>query len=419
NFTKIKLSDSIVFSSVGYSSFTVEYAKIHSSNKIFLVPKAERIRAIQIKAEKYKYRKRARLGRKKASRSWGGTGLGKDSNSRQQKEAKFIPNDIGAEGIIDEIRVFVRFGSKYPFEVDVLGVNELTGAPSSSLLQEPIKVVQKKNKKWTTIKFKKQKINIPKSGFFIAINWNGDSIGLPPLAYYTYNVHYVTEDIHRVDTFFYRGTVIASNFEKEPNWWLYSKSKWRNYWQLRINYRDTCSNCFIDNPSEKNYNQRNSRKQTLAVYANILYSKSAKKYVENILDKEGVVSKDDQKTLLSKTTPYIEKDKLLYPQKDVFQLFESIKRALKSNQLNYISHHLLYYDYRSIEGFEITLNKSDRGKIIYDIEEILANREKIILKKLDNGFYEFSFDDGRIQGKLLLQNGKWRLGVEDGKETRY
>ena len=73
---------------------------------------------------------------------------------------------------------------------------------------------------------------------------------------------------------------------------------------------------------------------------------------------------------------------MLYPQKDVFQLFESIKRALKRNQLNYISHHLLYYNYRSIEGFEITLNKSDRGKIIYDIEEILANREKIILKKL-------------------------------------
>ena len=130
------------------------------------------------------------------------------------------------------------------------------------------------------------------------------------------------------------------------------------------------------------------------------------------MDKEGVVSEKDQKKLLSEKSnyEYVKKDELLYPQKDVFQLFKSIQRALDSNEWEYIAHHLLGFTYESIEGFEFDLNKKHKGKIIYEIEEILKNKDQVVLTKEENGFYRFSYKDV-ADGRFLLKVGEWRIIV--------
>lgn len=409
-FNSIELSDSLIFSAVGYERKTIEYSKVHTVSQISLTPNSTTLKEVKIKAQRYR---RARLGRKKKNKhSNRGSGLSKGKfTTYKSKEAKYIPNDIGADGIIRELRVYIRFGSEYPIELDVLGVNNINGTPTKSLLKNPIKCVGRKDKKWLTVNVKKYNVHIPENGFFIAVNWDLDSVIYSPQKLHIYHSYYINEPKHRIDTFFYQGTIIGNTFDKEPNWWVNNDSTWRNYWQRSINFRDTCKQCLINYPDLNKHNLRTSNKQTLAIYANILYSKSAKKYEENILDKEGIVSDKDQKKILLKRYEFIEKDKLLYQQKDVFQLFEAIKRALDSNKMNYIAHHLLGFNYESIEDFDLEINERRRKSIIYDIDDILKNKEKVELINLGNGFYDFKYGK-KIGGKLLLRNGEWKMMVE-------
>lgn len=414
NFTKIYLSDSLIFSAVGYEKITINYALINSISQIKLTTSSVYLNEVKIKAKRYR---RARLGRKKSDKySERGNGLTRKKLANYTaKEAKYIPNDIGADGIIRELRIYIRFGSEYPFEVDVLNVSKIDGSPTHSLLKNPIECIAKKDEKWITINVKEYNIHIPENGFFVAINWNLDSAMNSEEKQHSYKTYYINEKKPRIDTFFYRGTIIGFSYDKEPNWWVNNDSTWRNYWQSTINFQDTCVQCLVKYPDYKKHDFRTINKSTLAIYANILYSKSEKKYEENILDKEGIVSRKDKKEILSKTYQYHEKQNYLYPQRDVFQLFESIKRAVDSNNMNYIAHHFLSYTYESIDGFDLELNKKRREQIINDINEILKDRKKVKLTKEGNGFYTFYFSE-KIGGRLLLRNGEWTMMVE--METR-
>ena len=328
NLSKVTLSDVIELRAIGYQRKSFLFSEIYKEDTLFLLESSTELKEVKIRAKRLK---KARLGRKKASKSWGGSGLGKygekAGKSKYFKEAKFIPNDIGANGIIDEIRVFVRFGSEYPFEIDILDTDKLTGEPTESLLKQPLEVIGRKDKRWLTVDVKKRNIHIPETGFFVSVNFIVDSANFPPLDYSTYKVYYQEEEVSKIDTFFYRGTVVANNYEKEANWWINNDTVWSNYWQKTIDYRDTCVKCLVNNPAMNNYNFRTSNKTTLAVYANILYSKSVKKYEENILDKEGIVTEKDQVKTLSMNHLFVEENKLVYPQKDVFELFASKVRT--------------------------------------------------------------------------------------------
>lgn len=406
NYSDFSSSDSLVFSSVGYKKKTLSIGEITRKNTVFLVTNDIRLKEVNISEQKLK---KARLGSKKVSKGilfYKHNHLKINADSR---EAKFIPNDIGADGIIDEIKIYVQKGSNYPYEVDLLMADELTGFPTESLLSEPLKITSIEDDYWETIELKKHRISIPQSGFFVSINKYVDSAPEAPINYETYQRRYKGEKNTILDTVFYRATVIGPSFDQENTWWITYKGEWKKYWDGLVYY--DLMDTMIEVKRSYNPDEVYSHKSTLAIYATIIYSKSKKKYAERSLQNEGIVSERHQKKILKQKYKYVREDLVLYKQNDVFQLFNSVKVALEANDLNYIAHHLLCFNYESIMEFDLEMNQKTKGQIMNEMEEILENREEAVLKKESNGFYSFEYK-GEFMGRLLNQNGKWRLMME-------
>jgi hypothetical protein len=393
NSQDIKPTDVLVFSAIGYQEKTELFFKIKDSTHISMLPKTFTLNEVKIKTRRYK---KGYLGKRKksANNKWN-DGLRNRKNSFiSYEDAIFIPNHLDAEGIINDIRIYVRNGSETPFKIQLYTNNILKGIPEKPILKQPLLAKETEDRKWLIIPLKYENLSIPKDGFYIGVSWNVDSIYFAPYDTLIRTLNYTEPPLTRIDTIISRGVVLGEAF-------LYSKNRYSRRdsrdWEKSYNH-----------PHIQSSEHKNMRYQTLAIYATILYDKASKQNQEDIFDNNGIVPQKLAKKIIKKKHKKVKKNTIKYPQQDITALFKSIKKAEDSGRINYALYHLYFYDYDELE----TLSELDLKNTVcsqsFDFNKIIDNPDKIIITEIETGLYSFVFDN-RIYSKLLLTKGEWKL----------
>lgn len=395
----IKPTDVLVISAMGYQEKRVPYFLVKDCTIIELNQRPITLNEVQIKARRYKS---ARLGKKRKANDNFNTGIRKHELENIPPEAIFIPNHIGAEGILDEIKIFIKKGSIIPFKIQLYDSHLLDGSPKNKLLDKPIYVKETEDRTWLSIMITKENISIPPKGIFVSIDWNIDTIYVEKSDTLIRKIYFTGEKKAKNDTIISKGAVIGENFTKEWNRWMFDKEKgWYNLWEYLSS---------LDSNSK--YNHDKMKYQTLAIYCNVLYDKSVKKYQEDILDENGIASQKVTKRITKKRFGKSKKDQSKYPQNNIKELFVSLKRALETDQISYIFNHLFFYSYEEIEAI-LELEKvticSDQCKKenLEKLNSVIESINKVELKEIESNYYTLITPS--FKTTVLFRDGDWRI----------
>lgn len=406
----IKETDVLVFSALGYQKKTTPYFLVKDCTLINLEQRHVTLKEVEIKTRRYK---KARLGKKRKANDNFHQGIRNINLSETEPEAIFIPNHIQAEGIIDEIKIFIQKGSIIPFKIQLYDAYLLDGSPKNSLLQEPLIIKEEQDRVWLSVDVSKENISIPKHGFFIAIDWNIDSIYYEKPDTVIREIYYKNEKKPRQDTIISNGIVIGEYFTHDWNRWRYNNDdEWINIWLH--NY----INFYSKDPNYKRDN-KNHRYQTFAIYANILYDKSAKKYQEDVLDKNGIADDKLTNKILKKSVGKVKESSYNYHQSTLEELLQSVKKAFKNNDDSYLKTHLVFYTY---EELELIANDSEQfscnNQCIESntklLNDLISNLKDLKLKEIEPNYYQLTFKN--FTTTLLFRNGKWKISPTSYKK---
>lgn len=399
NIDKLNKSDLFIISAMGYQNLMISYNQFMDTSIITMLPKTFTLNEVEVKTRRYK---QGYLGekRRKTIKAFD-YGIRKRDLSKPNIDAIFIPNTLGANGIIDNIHLFVYQGSKTPIKIQLYDNDELKGIPTTPLLDEPILIKEEESRKWLNVSIKNENISIPKNGFYISVDWQIDTIYIEKTDTVIKKVNY-SDGKTGFDTIISNGMVLGETFSKSPNRWKKSDSiGWFNPYTYSYNKNGQ----FV---IEKNHDiKQSSLYQTLAIYATILYDKADKHYQENVFDKNGIVPNKLTTKIIKKKYKKVKTNSALYPQNDILSLLESLKKSQVNNDVSYSLNYLYFYTYEELEDI-INRDIDSTNISLPFLDELIKNIDKLILTEIEQGLYSFEYEK-TIYGNLQLNNGVWKL----------
>ena len=398
NIDQLKESDIFLLSAMGYQNLMVSYKQFNDSSIITMLPKIFTLNEVEIKTRSYK---KGYLGQRRRASNKSPYDYGVSHDVKYDyKEAIYIPNTYGAEGIIESVNLFVHKGSKSPIKIELYGNDIIKGEPTVNLLDKPLLVKEEEDRKWLTVSLKNENISIPKNGFYIAIDWNIESIYLEKEDTFITEMPNTNGEIV-VDSILSRGLILGEAFTELKNRWRTStNNKWINTYEM---YEADIAK---DNPEDYNPNREVSR-QTLAIYTSILYDNDNKHYQENIFDKNGLVPDKLTCKTIKKKYKKTKPNPAFYPQNDILSLLKSIQKTQTNKEVNYSLQHLYFYTYEELEDI-INKDLSEENISLPFIDELIENIDKLIITEIEQGLYSFEYD-ASIYGNLQLKNGEWKI----------
>lgn len=389
---KLKKSDLFVLSAMGYQNLMISYNQFMDTSIITMLPKTFTLNEVEVKTRRYK---QGYLGekRRKTIKAFD-YGIRKKDLSKPNIDAIFIPNTLGATGIIENIHLFVHQGSKTPIKIQLYDNDELKGIPTTTLLDEPLLIKEEESRKWLNVSIKNENISIPKNGFYIAVDWQVDTIYIEKTDTVIKKVNY-SDGETGFDTIISNGLVLGETFSKNKNrWFKNSQNEWYNVYRFDGYSIDIMANS-------------NHTYQTLAIYTTILYDNANKHYQENVFDKNGLVPDKLTTKIVKKKYKKAKVNSALYPQNDILSLLKSAKKAQEQNDVSYALNHLYFYTYEELEDI-INRDINSTNISLPFLDELIKNIDKLILTELEQGLYSFEYEK-TIYGNLQLNNGVWKL----------
>lgn len=398
--SEIKPTDVLVISALGYQQKQTPFFLVKDCTLIHLKARPVTLKEVEIKARRYK---RARLGKKRKANGKSYTGIRNHVIYERDPEAIFIKNDIGAEGIIDELKIFIKKGSIIPFKIQLYDAHLIDGSPKNKLLEKPLIIKETEDRTWLSIKVIRENISIPKQGFFVAIDWNIDSAYYEKPDTLVREIHYTNVKKTINDTTISQGVVIGEHFTHSWNRWKKGDNKgWYNFWEYRyINYSSKI----------EGYDRNTTRYQTFAIYANILYDKSAIKYQEDVLDNNGIADEKLTKKIIKKKVGRVKEKKYRYPQSTLNELLTSTVTTLKNDNIPYLLTHLCFYTFEELElirdNEKMICDENCKKKLLEQYRILLDNIENMKLYELENNYYQLTSKN--ITTTVLFNEGRWKI----------
>ncbi len=368
-------TDIITFSAIGYKTFELPYFAIKDCTLINLQQKVFTLNEVKVKTRNYK---RGRLGkRRKSSIDMINFGVRSDHIGLKE-EATFIPNEKSYDGIFDEVVVFIKKGSPTPFNVNLHEVNLANGSPGRIINDDPIYAIASNNLTWLKIPVKNQNISIPKTGFFISINWQVDSI------YWAKADTLIIENQQYIS----RGVVVGDDFTKTKNRWI----------------KDTDGNwkkCYVANEESLSQNNNYSSYQSIASYCTVLLDKESLKNKKVFLKSQQILSrKKTQKKLNRK----IKQDIYTYPQHTPSDLLKSIVKAEKAAHFDYALSNLYFYRKQELDSL-LSNNTLPKFSNIDPTKPSLM--DSLSVTHNTENTYNLEYNNKTIE--LLYENGLWYI----------
>jgi len=168
----INMNDSLYFSCIGYSDCAISATKFKASQTldVQLEPVVYQLSEFVVKPMDFKRRTKS-LGYNR----WNWC-FGKYFFGYGHEVALYFPNNDSLRGIISGARFYIK-DDGFPdtkFRVNVYNTNA-NGSPGQPILLESIIASATEGNQWVVVDLSKYQIEIPKNGFFIAMEWLPES----------------------------------------------------------------------------------------------------------------------------------------------------------------------------------------------------------------------------------------------------
>ncbi len=172
NNDSISLNDSLYFSCIGYSDCAISAKDLKKTQRldVQLEPVVYQLSEFVIKPTDFKRRTKS-VGYNRWNRCFG-----KYFRTYGKEVALYFPNNDSLRGIISEARFYIK-DEGFPcakFRVNVYGANE-NNAPDQPILIESVVASATDGNQWVVVDLSKYQLEIPKNGFFIAMEWLPES----------------------------------------------------------------------------------------------------------------------------------------------------------------------------------------------------------------------------------------------------
>lgn len=171
---KIDREDTLHIQCLGYESYKVPLANYLASDvkEILLTPKHYSIEEVTVSTQKVKKKKNKTFGiYKRKTKGWYFT-------TYKRQLALYIPNKKNYDGIIQNVRFYITNDGTpdKKFRIHLYTVDSLTNNPGKDLLPEAIYTSGTIGEEWVVVDLIKYQINLPPTGFFIAMEALPNSI---------------------------------------------------------------------------------------------------------------------------------------------------------------------------------------------------------------------------------------------------
>lgn len=387
--------DSLVISCIGYKSKKVYLPQLVNRGQIEikLEPSQEELAEVMVQPRKLKSLE-VGLAKRRSQHDLGATA--------KRPYARYLENTYHLDGFISTVSVYVttRGIPTAPFRINILAVDEVTGAPSEPLSSKDFIVQAKEGNEWVTIDVSKELISFPPFGFFVSIqalpldsNQLAEAQKALPHLKPSLVEWYAPSFGHNYEPYSQ-----AARYNWSFNWSQYG---WEPYWRKLYALRDTLRGV--------NYMKSHSA-SSLMIKAEINYYADQEKKVKDLKSKRKV----------RKVLDLPKKNELEYSQSSPKDLLESIIKAVNKDEVGYLCAYLLYFDdeeelMSTLEAIEVEKAKSD--------SVIISSKEKVEIRKVLTGIemelgklqptvgerflYQLNHDGGTFY--FQNKNGVWRM----------
>lgn len=168
----INMNDSLYFSCIGYVGFAISATKLKDTQTldVQLEPVVYQLSEFVVKPTDFKRRAKS-LGYNR----WNNC-FGKYFYSYGSEVALYFPNNDSLRGIISGARFYIKEDGfpETKFRVNVYNANA-NGSPGQPILLESVIASATKGNQWVVVDLSKYQLEIPKNGFFIAMEWLPES----------------------------------------------------------------------------------------------------------------------------------------------------------------------------------------------------------------------------------------------------
>jgi hypothetical protein len=168
----INMNDSLYFSCIGYVGFAISAKKLNDTQTldVQLKPVVYQLSEFVVKPTDFKRRAKS-LGYNRWNRCFGKYFFGYG-----HEIGLYFPNNDSLNGIISGARFYIK-DDGFPetkFRVNVYNANA-NGSPGQPILLESVIVSATEGNQWVVVDLSKYQLEIPKNGFFIAMEWLPES----------------------------------------------------------------------------------------------------------------------------------------------------------------------------------------------------------------------------------------------------
>ena len=285
---------------------------------ISLEPANEELAEVEVQPRKLKTLE-VGLAKRRASHSLGAT--------EKRPHARYMENAYRLDGFISSVSVYVTDKGipTAPFRVNILSVDEVSGAPSKPLISKDFIVHAEEGNEWVSINLAKELLSFPQLGFFVSVQ------ALPLDSNQIAAAQIALPDLKPSLVEWYAP---AFGHNHEPYWeaarynWDYGwlDEAWRPYWRTHYLLRDTLR-------LDIDYN-RNVSASSLMIKAEISYYADQQKKVKEVKSKRKV----------KRVLDLPKKNELEYPQSSPTQLLQTMIKAVQNDEVGYLCAYLLYFD---------------------------------------------------------------------------
>ncbi len=308
--------DSLIVSCIGYEPqayFLPNLAKAKFVT-VKLKPAQEQLAEVQVQPRKLKTVEIGLV--KRRSRFSGATA--------KKTHARYIENAYRLNGFIKSVSVYVADEGipTAPFRINILNVDDVSGAPSNPLIVKDFILQAEEGNEWVTIDISKELISFPPLGFFVTVQ------ALPIDSNQLMAYQKALPDIKPSLVEWYAPTF---GHHYEPYWeaakynWRYGwiKDGWEPLWRTYYEMGDTIKE-FLGH----------TRAASIMIKAEISYYANQEKKVKDL----------NSKSQVKKVLDLPKKNELEYSQSSSRDLLQSIIKAVNSDELGYMCAYLLYFD---------------------------------------------------------------------------
>jgi hypothetical protein len=410
--SSFKEHDTLLISCIGYQQKAISIEKLKREKVVYLSPKPYQLSEVAITAQKTKYRVRNLGLDKKTGKNGFGfpdyAGTGKNG----EEKATWIPNEYSVNGLLKGINIYVT-DLGYPdahFRIHVYNCSAFETKPAEELTHSNIIVSGTTGNEWIHIDMSEEYIPIGENGCFIGIEWF-DSPKSHAFKDTVYTEGYTWHNDKQKDTVYSRvrsgngasiGAIYQSYRKSKNKFWKKEEEGWSN-WGNSIEKLLYTTDTFPDGRTM--YRTPDNHYQgVLCINIDVAFPKTKidlpfdapKKRKLNKIEKE-------------------KKDLIQYPQSSINELFSSLIKAFKKEEVVYVLKYLCVYKEDQLEEIlddldtdeGVLLPPKEKEEIIKQLENIQQQLNDSPLRKLEDQHFELTVNE--VVYHLVLEDGLWKI----------